>query len=122
MLTASGQLGWRDLENPQSFAIIDLDLSPGERVVGASLSIGLRRTGAGESGDEGVELAGMPRGWSLKELGWEDLGTMPDARVIDLNGVLDGLHDHHRHRLRPCPDRGLHHFRGAGADLRRRAR
>src|SRR5687767_2304243 len=24
-LTASGQLGWRDLENPQSFAIIDLD-------------------------------------------------------------------------------------------------
>jgi hypothetical protein len=76
-------------DGPIAFTI-NFGLSPGERVVGASLSVGLRRTGAPDAG--GRLLVGSEAdSRTLKVLGWRDLSTSPDARVLDLGDSLERL-------------------------------
>jgi hypothetical protein len=70
----------------------DFGLDRGERVVGASLAIGLRRTGADVAG-AGLALNNLLDVRSFRDLGWTTLGTSPEARVIDLNGNLKVLQD-----------------------------
>ncbi|MGZ8981794.1 MAG: hypothetical protein ACXW2D_13665, partial [Burkholderiaceae bacterium] len=63
------------------------DLAPGERMVGASLSIGVRRTGR-NSKKERVYIDSLKKGYSFEELKWKELVGGAEARVVDLSGML----------------------------------
>ena len=71
---------------------VEFDLAPGERVIGASLSVGLRRT-ARDADDERVYVDSLAKGYTFKELKWKGLGGGAQARVIDLSRMLGRLRD-----------------------------
>lgn len=68
------------------------DLEPGERVVGASLSVGLKRTGR-NAAEERLYIDSLAKGYSLKKIRWDDLDRDAGARVLDLTRWLDELQD-----------------------------
>jgi hypothetical protein len=68
-------------------------LDPGERVVGATLSLGLRAT-AGDGSADRIYLDGLDTSLTLAELGWAPLPTTETAgRVLDLGDRLALLQD-----------------------------
>ena len=92
-LAVAGKGGVRSFDSEGNAPIaftVQFSLAPGERVVGASLSLGLRRTGAADSGGR-LLIGSEADSRTLKVLGWEDLSTSADARVIDLSDSLERL-------------------------------
>lgn len=85
-------VGFDDLQNgrwvPFSF---DFGLVPADRVVGATLALGMRNTGGGSADDE-IYLDATSRSLVFSDLGWS-VDSVEDGYVLDLGGHLDLLQD-----------------------------
>ena len=76
---------------PSSFRFA---LSPGERVVAASVSLGLRRTGGtGASDTSRVYLDSLDQSYPFASLGWSPESDETSGVVLDLTGQLAALGD-----------------------------
>jgi len=69
----------------------DFGLGPGEQVVGASLGLGMKKSGGLPNTDR-IYLDALDRSVAYTDLGWS-LGNSGNGYVIDLGGHLDLLQD-----------------------------
>jgi hypothetical protein len=84
-------VGFDDLRSQHKWVpfTFTFNLAPGEQVVGATLSVGLRWTGSVET-DDRVYLNDLNNSYRFDDLGWTPLSmTQGGGRVIDLGSHMD---------------------------------